>query len=78
MAKDTVLVTKLAASNASKRTVEVSVGTAWEPFNATDVDKSRGQLSDSEAGGRELPLVTLGRRFVNETIDNKNLVTYQL
>jgi hypothetical protein len=54
-----VRVTRLDTSRASNLTTGCKIGVVLGPFKATDVDRSRGQLADTEGGGSE-PSVTLG------------------
>ena len=49
--------TRFDLSSASNRTTGETVGLAWSPFSAIDVDRSRGQLADTEGGGKEPSVV---------------------
>jgi hypothetical protein len=57
----------LDTSRASNLTTGCKIGVAPGPFKATDVDRSRGQLADTEGGGSE-PSVALENVMVREAL----------
>ena len=58
-------VTRFDLSSASNRTTGEMVGLAWSPFNAIDVERSLGQLADTEGGG-DKPSVVLHEIIFND------------